>query len=170
MGAPWSTGVLIQKCLYTHCIHSHMHSLTYACAHFIHTLTLFTPLPKNTTRMHRRRGIQSWYQLGTLKWVRPGWWHIIPKGMSGLRGTVRSTNSERKVGNCQSSPSSLCPFATQPEGGMPGSALCTRKLHLLSGNRVHLRKGWSSCWQCKRFWGSWSKNLYEKEKPQFERS
>ena len=51
--------------------------------------------------------------------------------------------SEGKMGRCQSSTLSLCPFATQPEGSKPGSALCTRKLHLLSGNLVHLRKGWS---------------------------
>lgn len=68
--------------------------------------------------------------------------------------------SERKMGNCQSEALSLCPFSAQPEGSKPGSVPCTRKLHLLSGNLIHLRKGWSSCWHC---WGCLS--IPEVEEP-----
>lgn len=59
--------------------------------------------------------------------------------------------SEGKVGSCQTSALSLCPFATQPEGSKPGSALCTRKFHLLSENLVHGRKGWSFVTIAERF-------------------
>lgn len=64
--------------------------------------------------------------------------------MSGQREQSRACDGLRGEGGKPSSSALfLCPFATQPEGSKPGSALCTRKSHSLSGNLVYLREGWS---------------------------
>lgn len=136
--------MLIQKCLYTHRICSHTLALT-----LMHMRTLTHTLTHSLlcTRMPVECRLMSMAELTSALNPEAGQTWLLANHPKRNVRTERNSQehemgSEGKVGSCQSSALSLCPFATQPEGSKPGSALCTRKLHLLSGNLVHLRKGW----------------------------
>lgn len=134
--------MLIQKRL-----HAHVCSPSLMLTH-IHTRTLthtFTPLHKNASRTHRLRSVAELISALNPKVGQTWLMADHPKrNVSTERNSQEhAMGSEGKVGSCQISALSLCPFATQPEGSKPGSVVCTRKLHLLSGNLVHLRERWS---------------------------